>query len=41
MLADRGVAVDHTTIYCWIQVYAAHDIPAQATFITRLLWFAT
>ncbi|CCD03856.1 IS6 family transposase [Azospirillum brasilense] len=22
MLADRGVAVDHTTIFRWIQVYA-------------------
>jgi IS6 family transposase len=23
MLDDRGVAVDHTTIYRWIQAYAA------------------
>ena len=23
MLADRGVSVDHTTIYRWIQAYAA------------------
>ena len=23
MLADRGVAVDHTTIFRWIQAYAA------------------
>jgi transposase, IS6 family len=22
MLADRGIAVDHTTIYRWIQAYA-------------------
>jgi IS6 family transposase len=23
MLADRGVSVDHTTIYRWIQAYAS------------------
>jgi transposase, IS6 family len=23
MLQDRGVSVDHTTIFCWIQTYAA------------------
>jgi transposase, IS6 family len=23
MLQDRGVAIDHTTIFCWIQAYAA------------------
>ena len=23
MLADRGVAVDHSTIFRWIQAYAA------------------
>lgn len=22
MLAERGVNVDHTTIYCWVQRYA-------------------
>ncbi len=23
MLLDRGVAVDHTTLFCWVQSYAA------------------
>ena len=37
MLMDRGVAVDHTTIFRWIQAYAAElektscPFPARAT----------
>src|SRR3546814_17723914 len=32
MLAERGISLDHTTIYRWVQVYA----PEMAT---RLRWF--
>ena len=22
MMAERGIGVDHTTLYCWVQAYA-------------------
>ena len=45
MLQDRGVLVDHTTIFRWIQAYAVElekqiggrDIRAQAAFIAGLV----
>ena len=38
MLQDRGVAVDHTTIFRWIQAYAAQLERGLSDF-PRMRWF--
>ena len=36
MLADRGVAVDHTTLYRWIQAYAPSSTSVSGRICARL-----